>query len=202
MATTGERYAAARRVLIAQAHDRPRTWVSEPELADDRIVAATGIGWDAWCDRIEAWPGHDDGHTAVAAWVHEHHDVTHWWAQAITVGWERITGRRVPNQMSDGTFTAQKSKTVPVDARELRAALLDESGRADLFPGHTTELRSKPTTKVLRVAFEEGSALFTISPRDDGRTTITVSHERLPDVEALERWKFTWTDWLDALADD
>lgn len=200
MATTGERYAAARRVLLEQAERRGgRTWHAEPEMPDDSVREATGRGWDEWCDVIEAWPGHVDGHAAVAAWVYEQNDITHWWAQGVTVGWERITGRRLPNQMSDGTFTAGKTKTVRVDAQELRAALLDDDERADLFPGHETTLRSKPTSKSLRIAFEEGTALFTLTPKPDGRTTVNVSHERLPDLDAVSKWKFHWTDWLDAL---
>ena len=200
MATTGERYAAARRVLLDQAEHRGgRTWHAEPEMPDDSVRAATGRGWDEWCDVIEAWPGHVDGHAAVAAWVHEKNDITHWWAQGVTVGWERITGRRLPNQMSDGTFTAGKTKTVHVESDELRAALLDEATRADLFPGHATTLRSKPTSKAIRIAFEHGSALFTLTPKPDGRTTVNVSHERLPDLDAVNEWKFYWTDWLEAL---
>lgn len=200
MATTGERYAAARRSLTTRANgDGRRTWVSEPEMDDERVREATGMGWDEWCDAIDAWPGHGDGHAAVAAHVHAEYEITHWWAQGVTVGWERITGRRVPNQMSDGTFTAAKSKTVQVDADAVRAALLDADGRRDLFPGHDTELRSRPTSKAVRIAIGPGSALFDLAPRADGRTTITVSHERLPDQDALAEWKFFWTDWLEAL---
>lgn len=202
MTTTGERYAAARRSLLASRAGggaSRRTWISEPELSDDRVREATGRGWDEWCDLIDAWPGHADGHTAVAAHVHTSFDVTGWWAQAVTGGWERITGRRLPNQMTDGTFTANRSRTVRVAAAELRAALLDDAGRGDLFPGQATTLRSKPTSKSLRIGIGPGSALFSIEPRTDGRTTVHVSHERLPTLADLEEWKFYWSDWLTAL---
>jgi len=200
MASTGERYAAARRSLLTdRTPGADRAWVSEPELNDDRVRAATGRGWDEWCDLIDAWPGHVDGHTAVAAHVLSTYAMTGWWAQAVTGGWERITGRRRPNQMTDGTYTANRSRTVSIDAGELRAALLDDAGRRDLFPGHVTELRSRPTSKSLRVTIGPGSALFSIEPRPDGRTTLYVSHERLPTPDDLEEWKFYWSEWLDAL---
>lgn len=200
MATTGERYAAARRSLVARADgDGRRTWASEPEMDDDRVRTGTGMDWNEWCDAIDAWPGHVDGHAAVAAHVHAEYDVTHWWAHGVTVGWERITGRRVPNQMADGTFTAAKTKTVHLDVEVVRAALLDADSRHDLFPGHDTELRSQPTSKAVRIAIGPGSALFELTAKADGRTTITVSHERLADQDELAEWKFFWTEWLDAL---
>ena len=59
MAGTGERYTAARRVLIEQtARSGRRVWASEPEHTDEVIRAKTGRGWDDWCDLIDAWPGH------------------------------------------------------------------------------------------------------------------------------------------------
>ncbi|HSK28245.1 MAG TPA: hypothetical protein VK894_15145 [Jiangellales bacterium] len=202
MEKTGERYGAARRVLLEQAgHGRRRHWVAEPETADATLLEHTGRGWDDWCDVIDAWPGHDDGHTAVAAYVREEHRVDGWWAQTVTVGWERITGRRLPYQRPDGTFTAGKSRTVAVDADELRAMLLDEADRADLFPGYETVLRSRPTTKDVRVAIGPGTALFTLAPAGDGRTKVTVTHERLPGYDDVVEWKLYWEKWLEALAE-
>lgn len=204
MAKTGEKYGAARRVLIEQSSDGRgqgggRTWVAAPDLGDDAVREATGRGWDAWCDVIDAWSGHDDGHAAVAAYVHEVHGVDGWWAQTVTVGWERITGRRLPFQTADGTFTANKSRTVVTDHEALRALLLDEDGRAVLFPGLDTELRSRPTSKNVRVAVGPGTAEIALAPRDDGRVTLTVAHHRLPSPADVEHWKAFWADWLEAL---
>ena len=44
-------------------------------MADDTLREATGRGWDEWCDIIDAWPGHSDGHTAIATYLHEEHGV-------------------------------------------------------------------------------------------------------------------------------
>ncbi|MCB1028758.1 MAG: hypothetical protein KDB24_13465 [Microthrixaceae bacterium] len=205
MAKTGERYGAARRALIVDA-DRPtgpageRVWASEPEHTDEVIRTNTGRGWNEWCDLIDAWPGHVDGHPAVAAWLLSDTDLNGWWSHAVTVGWERITGRRVANQRADGTFEGSKSKTVTVDVVMLRNALFDDEDRADLFPGLATEMRSKPSTKVPRVAFPEGSVLFDLVQLDDGRARITISHGKLDSPEAVDEWKDYWAEWLEAIA--
>lgn len=214
MALTGERYAAARRNLLARADTgigggatvpaeapTPRVWAADPGLADDKLAAATGRGWDQWCDVIDAWPGRIAGHTAVAAHLRDDHGVDGWWAQAVTVGWERITGARLPHQMADGTFTANRTRTVTVDVETLRALLVEDEGRASLFPGLATTLRSKPSAKSLRVAFDEGVALLAFAPKAGARVAVTVSHERLPSADSLERWRAYWAEWLDAIDD-
>jgi hypothetical protein len=201
MEKTGERYAAARRAILATATPPPggRVWISQPEWNDDAIRTGTGKGWNEWCELIDAWPGHVDGHTAIARHLLDTHDINGWWAQGVTVGYERITGLRLPHQMADGTFTASKSRTVDIDAAELRELLLSDEGRMELFPGLTTELRSRPTTKVLRIAIGPGAALFTIEPTKDARTKVTVTHEKLATHDEVEEWKFYWSDWLDAV---
>lgn len=199
MARTGERYNAARRVLVEQAGGGGRAWVSDPEVADDRVRAATGRTWDGWCDEIDAWPGHEQGHAAVAAWLQSEHGVEGWWAQTVTVGWERITGRRLPGQMSDGTFAVNVSRAVAVDAGGLRSLLLDDGDRADLFGGRATSLRSRTTSKSLRFGMEPGVAEVAIDDRGDGRARVAVQHTRLPDAGDVDAWRTWWTAWLEAL---
>ncbi len=203
MARTGERYAAARRMLLEHAEHRRagqrRVRHAEPELDDHAVAHATGRDWNTWCDAIDAWPGHTQGHTAVAQWLCDHHAVDAWWAQSVTVGWERITGIRKPHQMADGTFTAGKSRTIAGDAAALRAMLLDAAAHADLFPGHVSAVKSKPASKSIRLAIGEGTAQFDLEPKGDGRVKVTVSHAKLPTADAVEAWKFYWSEWLEAI---
>lgn len=218
MEKTGERYGAARRALLgglaAAVDERPtsgtaprRNRVAEPEVDDDAIRRATGRDWDEWCDLIDAWPGEDRGHRAIAAHVAEVYGVVGWWGQGVALGYERITGRRRVNQMADGTFSAGKSRTVTIDVDALRAAIVDDADRVELFPGLETRLRSKPTSKALRVgvAIDDepvGSVLFSFVPKPGGRASITVTHDGLPDPAAVERWKAYWADWLAAIEFD
>jgi hypothetical protein len=100
----------------------------------------------------------------------------------------------------DGTFTATKSKTMVLDVPGLRALLVDERARADLFPGLDTALRSRTTSKSLRLGFDEGVVLFTFDPAASDRTRVTVTHEQLSSPGEVEVWKKYWTDWLEAVA--
>lgn len=215
MAATGEKYGAARRVLLEQADARDRaaagddgdeqggdrTWVAEPEVGDERLREATGRGWHAWCDLVDAWPGHDGGHTAVARWLVDEHGVDGWWAQTVTVGWERITGRRLPGQRPDGTFVAGRSRTLDVAHDDLRGLLVDDEGRAALFGGLDVPMLSRPGTKSLRLGVEPGVAVVALEPTDDGRTRVFVQHEKLPAHADVAPAQEFWSEWLDALPD-
>lgn len=203
MAKTGEKYVAARRVLIEQSADRAeRGWVSEPDHSDEVVRERTGRGWDEWRVLIDSWPGHTEGHAAIAAWLQQQHQVDGWWAQSITVGWERITGRRRPGQMADGTFTANKSATVSTDHEGLREMLIADTGREALFPQMTTELRSRPTSKNVRLGLEEGVAEIAVAPKGDRRATVTISHTKLPSPDHVAHWREFWADWLAALNEE
>ena len=199
MEKTGEKYGAARRALIEQSSGT-RRWVAEPELSDTVLRDATGRGWDEWCDIIDGWAGHGEGHGAVASYLQESHGVDGWWAQTVTVGWERITGRRLPHQRPDGSFTVSKSRTMTVDVPALRSMIIDDDDRRDLFPGISTVLRSQPESKALRVGFEPGVVLFSFDPVDEVRTRVTATHERLDEPQMVEEWRRYWDRWLEAIA--
>lgn len=209
MATTGERYGAARRTLLAQTSSPPAgapgAWVSEPDVSEDAIRENTGHGWDEWVALVDAGPGRDAGHTAIAAWVVEAHGVPGWWAQSVTVGYERITGLRVPGQRPDGTFSVSRSRLLDVDRDALRALLDDDAGRAGLVPGLTLTPRSRAGAKSPRFGVSDddgahGVAMFSLDPAGS-RLRLTVTHERLGTAAEAALWKEFWADWLAALDD-
>lgn len=101
--------------------------------------------------------------------------------------------------MADGTFTASKSRTVNLDVEALREVLLSDESRVDLFSSLPTELRSKHTAKVLKISIGPGIAAFYLDTNKDGRTKLTIAHEKLPRFESVEEWKFYWSEWLDAI---
>lgn len=175
-------------------------WVHQPLVDDATVSANTGRGWDDWVAQIDAGPGAAAGHTAIARWLVADLGVDTWWAQNVTVGYERIKGLRMPGQMPDGTYQVQRSRTVARDAADIRDILLDDARRAELVPELETTLRSKPTSKGLRFAATEdghdaGTVMFTVEPAGE-RAKVHVMHEKLVGADEAERWKAHWADWL------
>lgn len=189
----------------AAASTRARTWAAEPLHSDEKIRESTGHSWDEWAELIDAGPGRLAGHTAIAGWVHAEHGVPGWWAQGVTVGYERIAGLRLPGQMPDGTFSVSRSRVLASPVRRLRDALLDAAARAEMLPGIDTVLRSRPASKALRfhaamAGQPLGSLLFSADELPEGRLGVGVTHDKLATFDAGEGWKQFWTDWLAAAA--
>lgn len=211
MAKTGERYAAALRQLDAPldpdtntpepaadgAQPEPANPAAPPLVADDAIRGATGIGWAEWFAILDAAGAAEMSHPQIARWLVGERGVPGWWAQNVTVTYERARGRRAANQTTDG-FQVSVSKTVGVAVERLYATLADDAERAAWLPDGVT-LRRATAPKGVRLEWRDGSrvvvALFAKGP---AKSQLTLSHERLPDATSVERMR---TEWRDRLAE-
>jgi uncharacterized protein YndB with AHSA1/START domain len=201
MAKTGESYTAARRMLIA-AGDRPETAVAEfkPPVADERVTAATGRGWQGWFELLDEWGGARHTHTEIARWLREEHGVQSWYSQSITVGYEQARGLRAPGEHADG-FAISASRTIAVPVARLFEAFDDEVLREQWLSGADLRLRTATASRSARYDWEDGSTRVNVGFVDAGgvKSTVAVSHERLPDADTAEEMKAWWRERLTAL---
>ncbi len=180
-------------------------WISDPEIADHKLVKATGRGWNAWVAIIDTGPAAGKDHTTIADWVKAETDiVSWWWAQAVTIGYERITGLRLPGQMKDGTFTVSRTRTLETDLTRARDVFEDSARLAASMPGLGLARSSKPGVKTPRFLAADaaqtplGRVTFTADPATSG-ARLTVTHENLPTAQAAEAWKAYWGQWISRL---
>jgi hypothetical protein len=201
MAKTGESYTAARRMLIARG-ERPDTTSApfEPPVADERVVEATGRGWQAWFEVLDEWGAASHNHTEIARWLREEHDVEGWYAQSITVGYERARGLRAPGQRPDG-FAVSASRTIAVPVERLFEAFADEELRERWLPGADLRLRTATSPRTARYDWEDGSTRVNVGFESAGedKSRVALSHERLPDADAADAMKTWWREHLTAL---
>jgi hypothetical protein len=202
MAKTGERYGAARRVLLQKGSSaEPEPGVEPPELSDEAVREATGRDWAEWCAELDAWGATARTHTEIARHVNEAYGVPGWWAQSVAVGYERIRGLRAKYQRQDGTFVASASKTFAVPQAELWEAVSDETRRAAWLPDADVRLRTATPPKVVRLDWlADGSrvALY-VSPKGEDRSHLAVEHAKLADAESVLASKAFWKERLSAL---
>ncbi|HEX7779978.1 MAG TPA: hypothetical protein VF424_12085 [Vicinamibacterales bacterium] len=64
--------------------------------------AKTGRGLDHWFEVLDRFGAVEKGHTAAARHLYDAHGVDGWYAQGITVAYERARGVRGVNQRRDG----------------------------------------------------------------------------------------------------
>ena len=66
----------------------------------------TGKGWDDWFRVLDGWDATSRSHTEIARYVNGEHGVDGWWAQSVTVGYERARGHACA-QSSDPTWASR-----------------------------------------------------------------------------------------------
>jgi uncharacterized protein YndB with AHSA1/START domain len=210
MAKTGERYAAARRHIVGddqpagQAAPQPLPpRVADPGMTEASIAAGTGEGWDHWFRLLDAWGAAERTHTDIARFVREEHEVDGWWAQAVTVGYERARGLRARHQTTRG-FEVSVSKTIAAPRDEVWTAFLEPRRRGRWLDAGDLGSRRRAGPVGRSATFDVPSdgtrVAVAIDPRADGRSTVTITHEGLAGAKAVETQRAAWKERLARLA--
>ena len=80
------------------------------------LAKATGCSKSEWFEIIRAAGKANASHKEIADFLHEAHDVSAWWAQEITVEYDKYIGRRILGQTQGGFFQFGVSKTITAAA--------------------------------------------------------------------------------------
>jgi len=183
--------------------EAPETPAIDLGLSDAAVRRATGKGWDEWLSLLDAWGAAERTHAEIARHVHDGHNVAGWWAQGVTVGYERARGRRAVHQGTEG-FAVAASKTVPVSIERLRHMLVDGAARDTWLEPGTLRLRPSRSEKSARfdvLGPGEGTRLeaFLVA-KGEAKTTVQLQHVKLPAAEDVESWRAFWKERLARLA--
>ena len=124
-----------------------------------------------------------------------------WWAQGITVEYERARGLRAPGSGRDGLFSVGASRTVAVSVERLYAAFVDPDQRAHWLPGDKVRERKLLPYRSARFDWEGGDTRLVVGFVDKGeaKSQVALSHERVPDAEVAAELKAYWRERLDVL---
>lgn len=190
MQKTGERYTAARAQILA-AHE------AESGASDDAMTRATGRGGQDWLEILDGWGAIDRSHKEIVSYLMEEHGVPGWWAQTVTVMFERARGIREVGQRADGTYYAGGSKTVNVGVEALFDAFADPDIRARWLTGIELEPKTITRPKYIRFDLPDGTRLTAgMGPKGEGKSNVGIEHARLPGPEAREELKLFWRERL------
>ena len=217
MEKTGEAYTAARTNLLR--HMTPSitkavapTPVSPPVAApvnfaklagmsDEAIKKRTGCAWDKWVWALDKAGAADWSHRARAEYVQQAYKVSDWWAQTVTVGYERIKGLREIGQRMSGAFEATKSKTIAASAAAVQKAFADSRQRRKWLPGIDVVVRKAVPGKSVRMTWDDGTSVEVwLTPKGAGKTATAVAHRKLKNKDDVERRKAFWAERLDTLS--
>jgi hypothetical protein len=204
MQKTGESYTAARAQLLKQPQaPRPTDYAARAGMMSDAALKAkTGCTWERWVRALDRVQAHTWPHREIAQYVAAKYKTPDWWAQMVTVGYERIHGLRAIGQRRDGTFEATKSKTVPVPVSRLYRAFSDKRTRSRWLPDVALTIRSATPRKVTRITWHDGTSVVAgFSAKGAAKSQVQVQHEKLPSKDAATHMKRYWGERLKVLVE-
>jgi hypothetical protein len=197
MEKTGESYTAARAQLLPDPE--PETVPGyEPRMADEKVQAATGRVWADWFALLDEWGAVDRAHPEIATWLNAEHGVPGWWAQTVTVEYERARGLRPFRGDRDGTHNVSASKTIAAPVDELFDAWTDPDRRVRWLGDVELRERTSRPPRTARYDWEDGSTRVIVGFEAIGeaKSRVALSHERLPDEDEAVRLKAFWRERL------
>ena len=204
MAKTGESYTAARAQLRtrkpAVTPSLPAGYEKLTGKSDATIKAKTGCTWERWVQALDRSKAYTWSHREIAKHVIEKYKVPGWWAQTVTVGYERIKGLRAVGQRRDGTFEANKSRTFAVPIARLYDAFHDPRVLARWLPDVKLKVRTASPEKYMRITWpDQTSVAVGFTSMGTAKSQVAIQHGKLSDKAAASRAKEYWTERLNAL---
>jgi hypothetical protein len=208
MQKTGESYTTARAHLRKQKSSGTTTGFPAPAdyarlggKSDAILKEKTGCTWERWVKALDRQKAHTWTHRDIAKHVMETYKIPGWWAQTVTVGYERIKGLRAVGQRRDGSFEANKSKTFAVPLSRLYDAFSNGRMRARWLPGVDLTVRTATREKSMRVTWpDRTSVVIGFDKRGAAKSQVALAHQKLSDRESATRMKQYWGERLNALA--
>lgn len=207
MEKTGEAYTTARTQLLKKKKTpSPESKTSPGELAkiagisDDSVQKRTGRSWSEWVRLLDRAKAATMTHKEIAAFVAEKFEVSGWWAQSVTIGYERIRGLREVGQQRDGDFSANKSKTYPVPISTLYRAFATARQRDRWLPKDQLTVSTSSLNKSIRIRCSDGTALDCyFTEKGPAKSQVALQHRKLKSKAEVEEKKAFWTERLTAL---
>lgn len=168
-------------------------------VTTDALRKATGHDWDEWYSVLDTWGGAGRGHGEIVTQLMEEHGVGSWWAQTVTVEYERARGLRAYGGSRDGRFQATASKTIDAPVEDVFAAFTDH--QAGWLPDGELRVRTAQAGRSARFDWADGGTRVNVGfvAKGAGKAQVALVHERLEDAEAAEEFKAYWRDRLAAL---
>ncbi|MGO4690831.1 DUF4287 domain-containing protein [Glaciibacter sp. 2TAF33] len=168
-------------------------------MSDDALTDATGKGWAEWFALLDATDATTWTHPQIAAWLYTEHQVPRWWCQTVTVGFEQARGMRLPGQRADGTFEVSTSATLSAD----------QPGALDAVVAVVTDALGAPASENREAKYATArwkldgreSLLVTSNPANGGKTSVSLTHQRMSTPEQVAPAKAAMVLWLAAARD-
>ena len=214
---TGQSTVVVPAVVAATPERASPTASAKGVVSDTKSREKTGHGLDHWFDVLDRFGAVDKGHTAAARHLFDVHKVPGWYAQGITVAYERARGVRARNQRCDGVYEVSVSKVVAATTVDVVKAFTNARLRrrwmkgvdAHLSKALATALGSPASKGIVvradglgqyRYKWGDTRVQLYLVPRDKGKTSVVITNSKLAQTAMVEERRAKWRAALEGLA--
>lgn len=202
MEKTGESYTTARSHLLSKDLPLPAEYTKLAGMSDKAVGKASGMDWREWATALDNVDAARMEHREIAKYVNNHFDVSEWWAQMITVAYERFRGLRAVGQRRSGDYEVGKNKTIGVAVRDVWHAFSDADRRELWMPGVDFTVSTATELRSMRAHFADGTKLDVhFTAKGDHKSTVSIQVRKLPDKATADEARALWGERLETLKD-
>jgi hypothetical protein len=171
-----------------------------PPVSDTAVQARTGKVWSEWFAILEKWGAAKKLHKETATYLYEKHKLPGWWAQMVTVGYERARGLRQVHQTAEG-YNASRSKVFHVPLSKLYAAWKDAAARKRWMKGDAFAVTKARANKAIRGTWDTGKSRVEVMfyAKGSGKSLVTIDHRKLRSAKEVHKMKAYWGRQLETL---
>ena len=170
-------------------------------ISNASVKARTGKDWASWFELLDRAGATKLGHTATAGLLMKKHGVPGWWAQNVTVEYERARGLRELHQGAGG-YKVAVTKTMSTGLAHLYEATVNARQRRKWFPRGAFEVSSQTRDKYFRGPWKKTARLEVgFYSKGAGKAQIALQVSRLASRGDVEKTRETWKKALEKLQD-
>ncbi len=185
----------------------------KPRIAEDRVIKATGHGWDHWFSVLDDFGCKAKGHKESAKHLLDL-GVSAWWSQTITIEYEVVNGIRKPSQRSDSKFGLSVQRTINTPVERCWAAFSTKDGLESWLAsgvqisfevggvytskeGDQCQFKKIEHHALIRMTWEHpkhtaGSEVEVEFDDKGDRTTVRLSHTKIANKSECDDLKAAW----------
>ena len=167
-------------------------------VSDEAVMKATGKDWGSWFALLNKARAKNMGHTEIAHFLSTKYIKNGWWAQMVTVEYERLLGKRKVNENSDG-FLVAVHKTVSMPIEKLEKLWQKMLMSPIVQKRKLMDLQSKTKRNMIRYKADVGGVVVSFDERGRDKSRIMVESIKLPSKSAVEQNRVFWKKVLSTL---
>ncbi len=201
MKKTGESYTTARAHITGTASPAlPADYEGIAGMSDEAVARATAKRWPEWTTYLDELGATEMPHKEIAAHLVASFDFGGWWAQSVTVGYERLRGLRDVGQQRGGGYDVNKSKTFAVSVEALWAAFVADDVKARWLDDSELTFHKLSPMKSMRGGRTDGTKVdVSFTDKGPAKSTVTIQHRKIQTKAQADGVRREWTARLDRL---